>query len=148
MRKTILVDLDHTLSNSFWRDPMIGTTTWDEYHAANVEDKPVHDVAALINALWSAGHTIIGITARPGKWRAQSLSWLIRHNIHLDELLMRPDDDFKPAPQMKIALAIARFGNAKRMADEVAAIIDDREDVIMAFKEVGITALQVHARRD
>lgn len=142
-RRHVLVDLDHTLSNAFPRDGMIGGP-WDDYHAASVADEPLHDVVALVNALHDQGFTIVAITARPEKWRQLTGAWLRRHGIYIDEILMRPDEAFHPAPELKIALARARFPDLK---NQVALLLEDRDDVVAAFREEGITVLQVHARR-
>jgi phosphoglycolate phosphatase-like HAD superfamily hydrolase len=150
VRKYILVDVDHTLANSFYRDglmaaPMGAGVSWDEYHAASAKDEPIQDIVMMINSLAMAGYTIVVLTARPGKWRQLTMDWLLRIGVHVDELLMRPDDDYHPAPAMKTALALERFGND--LKEKVAFILDDREDVIAAFKALGITALQVNGRQ-
>lgn len=144
MRKTILVDIDHTISNSFWRDSMMGNRDWDAYHSASVDDKPIPDTIDMLCALQVQGYKIIGITARPEKWRDLTMKWLIRHLVCMDELLMRPDDSFRPAPEIKMELVAKRFGD--NLCEEVAFIMDDRDDIATAFKGCGITVLQVHAR--
>lgn len=144
-RDVVLVDLDHVISNAFHRDPMIGNVPWDEYHGKFHEDTPLQDVIELIDAMHAQGYAIIGITARPEKWRQKSLEWMVKHQVFMHELLMRPDDAYHPAPEIKVKLVLERFPNAK---DRVVFIIDDRDDVCAAFKELGITALQCHARRD
>lgn len=144
-RKYILVDVDHTLANSFWRDDMIGD--WDAYHAASSEDEPLQDAVGLINSLHGAGYTIIGLTARPEKWRQITMEWLIKHFISMDELLMRPDEAYHPAPEIKMALALKRFDDKANLKAQVAIVIDDREDVIEAFRALGVTAMQIFGRR-
>jgi hypothetical protein len=143
-RSVILVDIDHTLSAAHWRDAMIGGP-WDEYHAASVADPPAHDIAALVRALYNCGYTIIGITARPEKWRKLTMDWLLRHSIPLHSILMRPDAAYHPAPEIKVKLAQEHFGDA--LVTCVAFIIDDREDVVAAFRALGITTLQCHVRQ-
>src|SRR4051812_48533865 len=98
-RKIVLVDIDHTISNAFPRDGMIGNTTWDEYHGAAPDDEPLHDMVKLVNALHDAGYYLVGLTARPAKWRNMTLCWLIKHGVVLDELLMRPDEAYHPSPE-------------------------------------------------
>lgn len=145
IRKHILCDIDHTISDAFWRDELIGGPGgWDEYHSQSIKDDPLHDMVAMVNALHSSGLVIIGITARPAKWRSLTMRWLVKHSVMMDELLMRPDESFHPAPEIKTALAIERFGESVK--DHVAMILDDREDVIEAFKGMGVTAIQVHGR--
>lgn len=91
------------------------------------------------------GMLIVAITARPEKWRALTAAWLTKHRIPVDEILMRADDAFRPSVAMKLELAAARFPNLR---DEVLMLIEDRADVCDAFRALGITVLQVHARRD
>lgn len=149
LRDHVFVDIDHTISNAFWRDPMIGAVTWDEYHAANSKDEVIYEMKAMLNALDAANYQLIGFTARPAKWRKQTLDWLLAKDVPLDDLLMRPDDNYRPAPEVKLELVRAFFKGADHMMKSATAfILDDREDVCAAFKGLGITALQVHARRE
>ena len=144
-RLNVLCDIDHTLSNSFWRDEMIGGPGgWDEYHANAAADEPLPDMVNMINSLSDTGYNIVAITARPEKWRKMTMDWLVRYGIFTDELLMRADTDYHPAPEIKLKLANERFKDIK---DEVAFVLDDRVDVVAAFKALGVTALQVHGRR-
>lgn len=147
-RHIILFDVDHTISNAFWRDDMIKRSRdsgdWEEYHSRSNEDKPLSDVVALVNhiAFYNTNIQVWAITARPEKWRKQTMNWFIKNNVRVDTLLMRPEDKFKPAPEIKIDLC-----NEHDIMDKVLCIFDDREDVITAFKALGITAFQVHARK-
>lgn len=143
-RKNILIDLDHVLSAAWPRDHMIGNATWDAYHAASIDDAPIPDMECLIFHLWDIYH-IVGLTARPEKWRTTTMQWCLRHGISLDELLMRPDEAYHPAPEIKVQLARQRFPDIK---NEVAFLIDDRDDVCEAFQSLGITVLRCFARRD
>lgn len=144
-RRTVLIDIDHTLSAAWHRDGMIGGCAgWDGYHAASIDDQPIHDVMSLVNDLHKVGWLTIGITARPEKWRSLTNKWLVQHGIQLDELLMRPDEAFHPAPEIKVQLAQQRFSN---LPDQVAFLIEDRDDVCEAFHALGITTLQVKGRR-
>ena len=144
--KCVLCDVDHVLSKAFWRDPMIGTD-WDEYHSAARDDEPIHDMVETINALHGAGFIIFGLTSRPEKWRGLTQAWLVRHSVKLDALLMRPNDDYRKSPEVKVAAAIECFGSEENLRKRVTLVLDDREDVTEAFRGLGLTVLQVHARR-
>lgn len=142
-RNIVLCDIDHTIANSFWRDGMIGGEGgWDAYHAASKDDKPIIEVARMVWGLKATGFQVMGLTARPAKWRKLTMDWLLRHNIQLDDILMRPDTAYHPAPEIKVNLVKERFE-----LEEIAMILDDRDDVVAAFKALGITAIQVHGRR-
>lgn len=154
MRNIILFDIDHTISDAFWRDDMIkrsrNSGDWEEYHSRGKYDKPIDDMLQLIKIIkfgsfdyvHSNDTEVWAITARPEKWRKQTMEWFIKHEIKIDVLLMRPENEFKSAPEIKIKLC-----KDEGILDRVLCIFDDREDVVEAFKGLGITALQVHAAR-
>jgi hypothetical protein len=148
-RRIVLFDIDHTVSNAFWRDPMISATphlqTWDEYHSSAAKDEPLQDVIGMVNALHFSGWLTFGMTARPEKWRKMTMDWFIKYDVHLDELLMRPDNAFRPSVEIKLALVKERFGDNPQ--DQIALILEDRTDVCMAFRDLGITVLQVYGRQ-
>lgn len=134
------VDLDHTLTDSYWRDPMIGVVSWDEYHAAGRQDKPIPEMVALVNALHDSGWSVIAITGRPERFRQMTSKWLLDYNVMIDTLVMRANDDFRPTPEYKLAEAKAIMAAEE---DFVAVVFDDRDDVCAAFKAERIVAVQV-----
>jgi hypothetical protein len=136
----ILVDLDHTISNAFWRDSMIGTVPWDQYHEESKHDKPFKNVVHLINTLWIAGYKIIGLTGRNDKFRQLTTQWLLKYGVDMDEILMRPDDVFLKNADMKVKLIEDRF---KKNYKDISFLIDDNEDTILTFSKLGITTLQI-----
>ncbi len=148
MRQSILVDIDHTLSEASWRDGMHDDPlkSRDEYFAAAKDDKPLADTIRLMNTLGRDYNYII-LTARPEKWRQLTMQWLVAHSVNADEVLMRPEGCFDPTPRMKVDLALERFGGEKGLLEHVAMVLDNREDVIAAFSEVGVTAMQIFGRR-
>lgn len=142
MRHNVLCDVDHTIADAFWRDELIGGPGgWDAYHSASINDLPLNEMVMMISALRNSGMYIVGLTARPEKWRKLTLDWMIKHGVQFDELIMRPDDNYDKAHELKIKLAQERFPD---LANEVAFLIDDQEDIITAFKGLGVPALQVH----
>lgn len=144
-RKTVLVDIDHVLSAAWPRDPLIQQGDWDRYHQQAANDQPLPDVVAMIRALRWASYHIVAITSRPEKWRALTNQWFFRWQIPIDDLLMRPNDNYQTDVELKIGLATASFTDMKK---EVSFLIEDREDVCIAFHEAGVTTLQCRARRD
>lgn len=147
MQFIALVDIDHTVRNAFPRDNMIDAeTNWDDYHAAGAADKSIETVCNMVRALHASNWLIIGVTAIPDKFRGITNKWLVENNVPFDELLMRKDEDFRPAPEIKMQLVKERFG--ERMKNEVTVVFDDREDVVEAFASEGLTAVQVHGRKD
>jgi uncharacterized HAD superfamily protein len=140
MSMYILLDIDHTIANSFWRDSMIGVQPWDDYHTASKDDKAFKKVVTLINSLSSMNYVIIAFTGRNEKFRALTLDWFLKHKIDVDELLMRPDDNFEKNGVMKSNLLHQRFnGNFKN----IQFAIDDNEDSCLELYKLGITTLQI-----
>jgi len=138
----LLLDIDHTISDAAWRDDMIASGNWDEYHLAGKEDVVVEEIAELIKSLidWE----IICVTARPEKWRTQTMQWFIRHRIPVTEILMRPNDGYSSAPETKVQLLRKRFGdNLDQLEENNVIIMDDNEKVIEAMRSLGITTMQV-----
>lgn len=143
-----LVDIDHTLSDAAWRDDMIASGDWDAYHTAGKDDKSIIEMAVLIQSLYRDEWKIICITARPEKWRTHTINWMIKHNIQVDEILMRPDNAFRPASDMKVELLKQRFGeNLEELAGSYVVFFDDNDNVIEAIRGLGITTLQCSAAK-
>lgn len=143
-----LVDIDHTLSDAAWRDDMIVSGDWDAYHAAGKEDLPIYEMRELINSMHKDGWFILGVTGRPDKWRTQTNKWMLDHHVFMDEILMRPDNAFRPASDMKVELIKQNFGeNLEKLAGCRVVLFDDNEKVIEAVRALGITALQCFAAK-
>jgi len=136
--KAVLCDIDNTLSLASWRNQYKGD--WDTYHKLSTDDEPVSEIIEAVNALAAAGIAVIIITARPERWRGITIEWLSHHRVAGDGLLMRPDDDWRPSPIVKMELAVSHFG--PDLADHVSLVIDDRDDVLEAFRALGITCIQ------
>lgn len=154
IRSVILLDIDHTIRNSFWRDPMIGSSPWEEYHQAGAKDKPYPDMIGLIQTLASRGWNVYGLTAIEESQRQDLMKYLILHDVPLDDIIMRPTKDFTKSPELKVKQAKDYFcrdpsiSPEKKLSDIVAFVLDDRDDVVAAFRAEGVAVLQVHQRRD
>lgn len=153
-RKTRIafVDVDHTLSDAFWRDcmlPKAGETfseeEWIKYHKAGYLDEPLDNAVDLINALYSTGWLIVLVTMRNECIRGDSMSWLANHEIPFNYLLMRPDGDRRASSVLKLD-EVKRFCQLylRGKTDEATIIIiDDNEKVCAAFLEEGCTVLKI-----
>jgi hypothetical protein len=136
----VVIDIDHTVADAFWRDSMIGVDPWDDYYAAGKYDKPFKNVANLINSLSAMNYEIVGFTGRPEKFRTMTVSWFIRNKIDINTLLMRPDEDFTKNSELKLRLIKDYF---KGIYHQIHFIIDDNEESILEFYKLGIPTLQI-----
>jgi hypothetical protein len=140
----IIIDIDDTLADTSHREHLIQSQGWDAFHEAGKDDPPIKAMIRLIDVLCEAEEglvqEIVALTARPAKYRNQTMEWLIKHNIYIDDIIMRPDNDFSKSKDLKVRLAKDYFGARFK---EISLIIDDKEDVLAAFRSEGITCLQV-----
>jgi hypothetical protein len=139
----VLVDIDKTVADAWWRDHIWESGGWDEYHLQSIHDKVIVATRTLVNCLWASKHLIYGLTSRPGKYRDLTCRWLVENNVMMHDVLMRPDDSFIPAPQVKLNLAREKFGPV--LKDNIGLLIEDREDVVAAFLAEGVTCIHVRA---
>ena len=145
-RNLVLVDLDGTISDETWRNDLARDKRWEEYHEGLGDDPPFTDTIRLVRALFDAQDDVrlIGVTARPEKWRQRTAEWLIEQDVPLDLVLMRPNSDLRPAGEVKIDLLVAEFGDD--WADQVWFAMDDNQHVVKALENKNVTVFSVSAR--
>jgi hypothetical protein len=155
----LIVDIDHTISDANWRNDLLDaaqisfatvdktSNAFDRYHEASIKDKPIEEMILLVNTLHKAGWAVIGLTTRPEKWRNLTNTWMITHGAHFDVLLMRPNDDYRPAAQSKLATLKdwLQYSSVALKKENTIIVLDDREDIREAFRAEGFTVLQVFA---
>ena len=145
MRNIVLIDIDHTLAHASWRDNLRGDP-WDDYYEAAKDDQPVEDMIQLVRLLHQSGAHMVGVTARPEKWRPSAFAWLLKYDVPLDMVLMRPNDDRRTSPLVKIDAVARAFGPT--WPEQILCVIDDRDDVCSIFRSFGITTLLCSPRKD
>lgn len=134
---TILCDLDDTLADARWRLPLWGN--WDEFYAESAKDKQIEPMCNMVRYLSSSFKVII-LTAREERYRGVTQDWLDRNGIWVHSMIMRPNGtDHIGSPELKIGLAYSRLG--KDWTKKVQLMIDDREDVLAAFRQEGVMTL-------
>lgn len=140
----IIVDLDGTLCDCTHRVVHAQNKQWDEFHKGIPEDKPHQDVVAAIKALgWT--HNILVCTGRNEANRQATIKWMIDNDLadHIDEILMRPNDNRDPDHELKINMVAEHFGSIEDALDQVLFVLDDREKVVDAWREAGFRCWQV-----
>lgn len=150
--KIIVVDLDGTLCDSAHRDHLAQAKQWSEFHEAAKDDAPRADVAFLLSVLARRSILdeilLVACTGRNERYRQATLEWLIRHDLAVfDTILMRPDGDFRPDVEMKPALLHAFMSSldvSKGVFPKVAFILEDRDKVVEAWRNLGYKCWQVN----
>jgi hypothetical protein len=137
IRKIVIADIDHTISDAAWRDPLIGQ--WEEYYREQAYDRPIEFVVNLVRLL-SAERTIVAVTARPeAQWWA-TVKWMHDHKVPVDEIFMRSAEDYGTSPEAKCRLVREHFPDL----GIIDFVLEDRDDCVAAYRQMGLNVLQVN----
>jgi hypothetical protein len=101
---------------------------WDAFFSAAPMDPPLADGLAAVQAEVELGRTIVYVTGRPERCRADTIAWLAEHGFPPGPLNMRADDDRRPARILKPGL-IRRL----QSSGTVAVMYDDDASVVTAL---------------
>ncbi|SHN43663.1 LNS2 domain-containing protein [Cryptosporangium aurantiacum] len=129
----VLVDIDGTLAARVTdRSPY-------DWHRVG-EDAPVAAVVTVVRALHAAGHRIVVVSGRDDECRRQTESWLTHHlDVPYDELLMRRARDNRRDAVVKREL----YKRHIRDRYDVQFVLDDRDQVVRMWRELGLVCFQV-----
>ncbi|MFF0146175.1 putative kinase [Amycolatopsis sulphurea] len=130
--KAVLVDIDGTVARMGDRSP---------FDAARVgEDSPNQPVIELVRSLYQQGYAVAFVSGRTEDARGETERWLERHvDLPNHRLLMRPAGDSRRDAIVKHEL----FDQHIREHFNVLAVLDDRNQVVAMWRELGLTCLQV-----
>jgi phosphoglycolate phosphatase-like HAD superfamily hydrolase len=146
MIRTVVVDLDGTLCDSSHRDHYARNKQWDEFHAALGEDKLWPDVAAVLRALCLDGVRIVALSGRNERYRGPTIDWLLRHNLfEISQVILRPNNDYTPDHILKPEMLRDELfeGDLETAKKDVMFILEDREKVVQAWRDLGFRCWQV-----
>lgn len=140
--QAIICDLDGTLCDLEHRRHFVrdGQKNWPAFFSAMEDDKCNEWCKDIIERYqWGHnGHRIILCSGRPEDYRTPTESWLTKHEIPYDKLLMRPKKDSREDSIIKEI--ILDFEILPRY--NVLFSIDDRDQVVSMWRKRGITCLQ------
>lgn len=134
----IIFDLDGTLACMGDRSPYDGKSC--------SVDKPNVSVVDLANIIHDYGdregirdlHVII-FSGRNGESKPETIEWLKEHAVQYNELHMRAEGDFRKDSIIKREM----FDTHVRDKYNVLFVVDDRDQVVEMWREMGLTCLQV-----
>lgn len=131
-RKAALVDIDGTVALAGDRSP------YDETRVA--DDQPNTAVIQVARALRGDGCRLVFMSGRSEGCRAATERWLNQHiGGQYDGPFMRPAGDTRKDSIVKGEL----FDQHLRDAYDVTCVLDDRQQVVDAWRAMGLTVLQV-----
>lgn len=122
----VLADVTHRLHHLRARPQR-----WERFFAAADRD-PLLDEGAKRLRVALDEHEVVYLTGRPERNRRLTERWLARHALPTGPLLMRRDDDHRPARWMKRE-ALRRLARSR----EVVSVIDDDPAVFEVLEADG-----------
>ena len=142
----VIIDLDGTLCDCSQRVHLAQAGKWDDFHSLISEDQPFKDVASFIDLISNLEFvSIIMLTGRNESYRNQTDRWMNKHSIVCDRLIMRPDKNFESDHVLKPRMLCDELfeGNFEKMKEEVIVVLEDRDKVVEAWRNLGIDCWQV-----
>ncbi|WP_186650195.1 phosphatase domain-containing protein [Fluviispira vulneris] len=140
-QKAIIVDLDGTLADCEHRKQFItgGKKDWKSFlRDENIIQDKLNVWCATIIEKFKSSHKIILVTGRNEFTRAITKEWLANNDQHYDLLLMRKNDDYRQDALVKEE--IYKLHIQPRF--DVLFCIDDRKQVVDAWRKLGLVCLQ------
>ena len=131
--KTVLVDIDGTLAKHVERSP---------YDYRKLHTDALHeDIAELVRVLFAGGYAIVIVSGRPDEEDnyIRTYEWLEKHNIPFSHLFMRKGGDRRNDSIVKAEI----YRNDIEPTRDVFLVLDDRNRVVDAWRNLGLRCLQV-----
>jgi len=116
---------------------------WHSFHSDSTHDAVHHAEATIARALAASGVRIVYLTGRPERWRSMTRDWLRKNDLPFGDntlLFMRPDVDSRPTYMYKADMVEHICVTLPR--DQLLFAMDDSDEVVAMYRELGITAIQ------
>ena len=139
----VVFDLDGVLADAAERQHFLdrpGRKDWKRFFDAAGGDALIEEVARLTELVDRDLHVVL-LTARPTTIRSITVTWLERHQLRWDLLVMRPEGEYAASPVAK-RMAVHELRDAG--FDLQLAFDDDRRNVDM-FHDEGIPCIYIHS---
>lgn len=130
---TIIVDIDGTLAHRCDRQ-------WFDYSKVD-EDALDITVDGIVRSYAKMGYIILIVSGREGtaECLSKTHAWLKKHNIPFYDLMMRKEGDFRRDSIVKKEI----YDNDIKGKFDVEFVLDDRQQVVDMWREIGLKCLQV-----
>lgn len=139
----IIVDIDGTLTKllqSRQDNPFEEyTKEWWHFWLKDLDKCiPFKEMIQFSNHLFKENFILI-CTARPARYRKETEKWLDDNGIQYNDLFMSHDDFQNDCVKKKDL-----FFQMREAGYRPTVVIDDKENVVQMWKELGLLTLQVH----
>lgn len=129
----IIVDIDGTLAHRCDRQ-------WFDYSKVDQDELDV-TVDGIVRAYAKMGYIILIVSGREATDECyhRTNTWLKKHNIPFYDLMMRKQGDFRRDSIVKKEI----YDNDIKGKFDVEFVLDDRQQVVDMWREIGLKCLQV-----
>ena len=139
----MVFDIDGTLANADHRlhhvKPAEGNKkNWGAFFAEAEKDEPYTHVANLTHMYRAAGYFVLLCTGRPANLRQATISWLDKHDIQWDTLLMRLTSERGPDYEVKKNTLIEFMKQRGYNLNQIEAVYEDKLTVAESFRKLGL----------
>jgi len=144
-KKTVIFDLDGTIALIDKRRAIStkpnGKMDWDIFFdSKNINlDQPNTPIIKMVQMLDKQGFNIVIFSGRSDRTKWTTRSWLIKHKVPFNQLVMRPKKHhFMPdnlLKQMWLDTLVDK--------NDVFMVFDDRNQVVNMWRSNGLTCVQV-----
>ena len=133
-----VIDLDGVIADVRHRLHHIdgAKKNWPAFFAEVGSDDVLPEGRAVVDRL-AGDHEILYLTGRPERTRPATEDWLTRHELPRGRVIMRRDDDRRPARMVKPALL-----RSLSRGRQIAVVVDDDPAVCDALRAQGWPVLQ------
>jgi hypothetical protein len=144
--KTVLVDLDGTLSDNSHRAHLINKKItnppkWDDFYLASGNDSPNNSVIEVVRGLKKLGYGIHIFSGRGKIAFDITINWLIKYKVPYDQITMREIGDYTEDYVLKRKWLEFYYPNYR---NQILCVFDDRNSVVDMWRAVGIVCFQVN----
>lgn len=110
---------------------------WPSFNAACTYDDLKPRIAELLLSFHKMHRKIAIFTGRDETYQQPTKEWLLKKNIHWDLLVMRPAKDYRVDHIVKKEMFNKHFTK-----EDIWLVVDDRDQVVKMWRELGLTTLQ------
>lgn len=111
---------------------------WKSFFNLLPLDEPNEWCSVLLETLISDGFHIIYVSGRPEDYREETLEWLKRHDLNSGPLFMRLPKDYRKDAIVKEEI----YRKNIEPFYDVLFCLDDRQQVVDMWREIGLVCLQ------
>jgi hypothetical protein len=140
----VIIDLNGCLGDCTHRDFFLQKKPreWGNFFKHMMNDKPVDLVHRFCNA--QKEHPffskVIIITGSPESYKDECMIWLRENQVEFDELIMRPNGNFKKGKDWKKEVV----QNDLKLRYDVVLALDDKEECAEMYCSIGVPCWLVH----